>query len=332
VYRRLSQFVDIGPDFLEAMNFKSDPNSMMHSSKLFREFTSKLHKLYASLEKHRKLTHSRVQRGVSAINHLLYSFDESGFRDGSYAMSVLTERLMVTASLRPKFKFDDVIAICLSTNSVEDLRSCNSTLTPQICAHLIHCAAAVMLHAVRLGHILRCLHSTVRLIDDFVVFACEQICSMHPKSKLKLVDVKNILILNDFYPHLVHPILTDEAPTPTSRKSSDDNQPSVEESLCSQFEPQTPKTPKTPNSTACRWSLRGIQRRQTSVQRTQHSHIQAILINFENSAAHLAALLTEGRDYSCSFLRRARCLVSDQHVGDDEPQQGSFDPRFLVVE
>jgi hypothetical protein len=279
----------------------------------------------------------------------LFSFDDSGFGDGKSELSILTERLARTSSRRPEFNFDDLVAICLSTSSLSDLSACNAFLPTLLCPRLIEATAAVMMHAVRLGHIIRCLSSTVRLIDDLLLFASERICARYRKSKL--VTVKDLLISKSFSPCLVQGELSTDSFTSGSFPRSDDRLHSSESyddqtfsaKANSDFVGHEPTSQHktgwevSPRSTHARSrSLRSTVKKQTSVEtpkRKQFSHINIQLKTIGNSAASLAGLLMDGRDYSVFSLHRIRSQVFDQ--GEDTADLSSlevFDPRFLVVE
>jgi hypothetical protein len=287
------QIFVMGPEFLTAMYCKSDSSFDVDSSLLFQKAISKLHDLHACLSRHRQSTHTRVHQGVKAVNRLLYSFD-----DRKSDICVLKERLARTASLRPEFKFDDVVAICLSTFSVADLSTCNSMLSPELGARLVEATAAVMMHAVRLGHIIRCLSSTVRLIDDLVIFASERICARYRHTHL--VAVKDLLFSKKFSPVLVQHHLSSDVP-PSDRLPSSGDQQSSSELL------DTSKN-------------------------TQFSHFDFQLKTIDNAATSLAHLLMEGRDYSVSSLRRIRSQISPSEKDMDSSSAYAFDPRFLAVE
>lgn len=338
-------FSSIGPDFFSAMQSHGTSFDAA-SSALFQNAISKLHELHACLEKHRQSTRMRVRQGVNAINRLLYSFDGSEFVDGKSQISVLTERLAQTASLRPQFKFDDIIAICLSTNAHVDLTACNAMLFPLLRTRLIDATAAVMMHAVKLGHIIRCLGSTIRLIDDLVMFATGRICACHRKTKM--IVVKDLLISKAFSPLLVQHHLRSsypsdsffsDSPSSDAQKSSSDmsdeqhssrafSSDVVDDELTSE-----PKTGRSPSAFARTSSLRSIMNRQTSVEKsTKFSQIEIQLKTIESSAATLASLLMEGRDYSVNSLRRIRSKISPQPEDMHASSADDFDPRFLVVE
>lgn len=342
------QFSDIGPDFQEAMVCESEPSFDESSSKRFQTAISKLHELYACLEKHRQSTLSRVRRGVNAVNRLLYSFEDSGFGDGISDLSVLTERLARSSSMRPEFKFDDLVAICLSTSSPSDLRACNGTLPPLLCTQLIQATAAIMMHAVRLGHIIRCLSSTVRLIDDLVLFASERICARYRKTKL--ASVRDLLILKSFSPCLVQECLSSDSVS-SDRFSSLDDRLQSEDSYDDQtfsarsnsdfVDDEAPSEHNTRremhpcNAVARSRSLRITQKKLTSVEtpkRKRFGQINVQLKNIDNSAASLATLLMEGRDYSVSSLLRIRSQILHQAEDIDSSSLEFLDPRFLVVE
>ncbi len=343
------QLCVIGPDFLAAMYCKSDSSFDRDSSLLFQKAISKLHDLHACLERHRQSTHTRVRQGVKAVNRLLYSFDHTG---GDYSKSdldlfVLKERLARTASLRPEFKFDDVVAICLSTCSFADLSTCNSVLSPELGARLVEATAAVMMHAVRLGHIIRCLSSTIRLIDDLVLFASERICARYPH--VNLVDVKDLLISNTFSPVSVQDHLSSILPPSDRLPSSGDQQSSSElnddHTFSHQSNSDVDDQPTSEQRTfldrrpsyaiARNRSLRSIVKRQTSFDTSkskQFSHFEIQLKTIDNSATSLANLLMEGRDYSVSSLLRIRSQVSPSEKDTDCSSAYAFDPRFLAVE
>jgi hypothetical protein len=335
----------IGPDFFSSMKFHGMSFDAA-SSELFQKTISRLHELHACLEKHRQSTRIRVRQGVNAINRLLYSFDGSEFVDGKSHISVLTERLAQTASLRPQFKFDDMVAICLSTNAHEDLVRFNSMLFPLLRTRLIDATAAVMMHAVKLGHIIRCLGSIIRLIDDLVMFATGRICACHRQTKM--IVVKDLLISKAFSPLLVQNDLRSsnssdscfsDSPSSDALKFSSDMSDEQHSSRASSSgvvdyeHASEPKTGRSPSAFARKSSLRSIMNRQTSVDKSaKFSHIEIQLKTIENSAATLASLLMEGRDYSVNSLRRIRSRVLPQQEDLHASSADDFDPRFLVVE
>ena len=343
------QFSYFNAEFLAAMHCGSDPTFDERSSKMFQKAIGIMHQLYASLESHRQAAYSRIRKGVNAVDRLLYSFDDSGFRDEKIDVSVLIERLMQTSSLRPKFKFDDIVAMCLSTNAQKDLLSCNSLLPPKLCARLIEGTAAVMMHAVRLGQIIKCLSSTVRLIDDLVLFAAGRICARFRKEKL--VIVKDMLILNAFSPFLVQLQLqsnssfADLLRSPEIGSPFSNSSPVYDDCLSSnqhsggyddqQASDRRPLVRSSANALARRQSLRSILKRQTSVDSPkgkQFNHVEIQLKNLENAAVGLASLLMEGRDYSVASLSRIQSQVSGQAHDEDCSSVDIFDPRYLVLE
>jgi hypothetical protein len=212
---------------------------------------------------------------------------------------------------------------------------------------LIEATAAVMMHAVRLGHIIRCLSSTVRLIDDLLLFASERICARYRKTKL--VTVKDMLISKSFSPCLVQGELSTDSFTGSFTRSDDrlhssesyDDQ-TFSAQANSDFVGDEPTSQhktgwevSSRNTLARSRSLRSTVQKQTSVEtpkRKQFSHINIQLKTIGNSAASLASLLMDGRDYSVFSLHRIRSQVSDQGEDTDLSSLEVFDPRFLVVE
>jgi hypothetical protein len=178
------------------------------------------------------------------------------------------------------------------------------------------------------------------------MFATGRICACHRKTKM--IVVKDLLISKAFSPLLVQHHLRSsypsdsffsDSPSSDAQKSSSDmsdeqhssrafSSDVVDDELTSE-----PKTGRSPSAFARTSSLRSIMNRQTSVEKsTKFSQIEIQLKTIESSAATLASLLMEGRDYSVNSLRRIRSKISPQPEDMHASSADDFDPRFLVVE
>jgi hypothetical protein len=303
------------------------------SDALFKEAVSKLCQLHASLEKHRLDTRAMVTKGVNAINHLLHSFDAQGSID-----QVQKERLIRAAGLRPTFKFDDLVAICLSSNANEDLLSSNPNLTHEMCSLLIQATSSIMFLSVRLGHIIRCLNQTFYLIDDVVLYASQRIRAFSGENKLLMI--RDMLISHSFSPLAVQKGLDQESAV---LSPSDD----VESARCGNayvsdgtFSPtsDTPLSVPSPgrsadNAAAKTRTLSDLLKRHTSsgshTRRNHHRLVNLQWNNICNASSTLAAMLEVKRDYSSLALIGIRSKV---HPQDGVRKLDGFDPRFLVIE